>query len=134
MNIYCIGNAAVKGDDVPSQLVPFLQQAFPESDIHSVDPTETFTPEKHSILIDSVVGIDHVCIYSDIDAFVTSKRISVHDFDLGLHLQLLKKIHKLPTIWIIGVPQFAVADSVISDVIGLINKTQKQASEVTRWR
>ncbi len=127
MNIYCIGNAAVKGDDVPAQLVPLLKQKFPDSNIHSVDPTENFTPEKQSILIDSVVGIDHVCVYSDIDAFVTSKRISVHEYDLGLHLQLLKKIHTLPTIWIIGVPQYAVADSVISDVIDSINKTQIQA-------
>ncbi len=124
MNIYCIGNAGVEGDDMPSRLVQFLKKEFPVADIQEVDPTETFTPEQRSILIDTVVGIDRVCEYSDVDVFVTTKSTSVHDYDLGLHLQLLKKIHMLPHIRIIGIPQHAVIEQILPDVIAAISAEQ----------
>jgi len=120
MKIYCIGNAAVEGDDIPSRLVPFLSQEFPEIEILSTDPTESFSPESQSILIDSISGIDHVCVYSDIDVFVTTKSVSVHDYDLGLHLQLLKKIHKLNPIQIIGIPRDASVTDILPEILEIV--------------
>ncbi len=131
MTIYCVGNDAVSQDAIAVCLIPYLSKAFPDLTIIQIDPTENFTPEPNSMLIDAVEGIQEVTLFDDIDAFVSTTRVSVHEYDIGLHLQLLKKLHKLPPLLIIGLPQQAKPEDVLDDVVALVtttfNKTQRSA-------
>lgn len=120
MKIYCIGNDAVAGDSVPVKLLPFLSKEFPEAVCLHIDPSENFIPEDSGVLIDTVEGISAVRIFSDIDDFVITKSVSVHDYDLGFHLQLLKKLHKLPIIHIIAIPRYSTVAQVKNDVLRLL--------------
>lgn len=105
MNIYCIGNVLLENDNLPLRLMDSLRNAFPEYNFMEADPNENFFPEEKSIIIDTVVGVDSVQVFTDIDNFESSPHVSVHDYDLSFHLKFLKKVGKLPPITIIGIPQ-----------------------------
>lgn len=121
MTIYCFGNTIDSGDSIPVQLIPILRNEFPAASVMHLDPSENFMPEHASVVIDSVEGATTVQMFSDIDAFVITKSVSVHDYDLGLHLQLLKKLHKLPKIHIIAVPRYSSITQVKNEVVALLH-------------
>src|SRR3989344_6920703 len=104
MKVYIVGNPLVKVDSLPFKLLPKLRKEFPEVRFEEADPTENFIPENDSIIIDTVVGIDHVRLFTDLDEFVPFSSVSAHDYDLGLHLQLLKKLGKITSVSILGIP------------------------------
>ncbi|HCM38094.1 MAG: hypothetical protein UV61_C0009G0045 [Candidatus Gottesmanbacteria bacterium GW2011_GWB1_43_11] len=104
MKVYIVGNPLVKVDSLPFKLLPKLRKEFPEVRFEEADPTENFIPENDSIIIDTVVGIDHVRLFTDLDEFVPFSSVSAHDYDLGLHLQLLKKLGKIISVSILGIP------------------------------
>ena len=122
MNCYICGNEVVTQDALPVLLIPLISRSFPSLTVIHIDPTENFFPENGSILIDSVEGISMCRVYDSIDQFVTTRTASVHDYDLGFELQLLKKLHKLEAIWIIGVPQHAHIREVWTDVYAIIRQ------------
>lgn len=105
MNVYIIGNILVKEDSLPIRYLPGLRKIFPDIAFEEVDPTENFIPEEGSVIIDTVQGITNVTLFHSLDVFEKTTRISPHEYDLLLHLQLLKKLHKISRVTIIGVPQ-----------------------------
>jgi hypothetical protein len=105
MKIYVVGNPMVSEDCIPLQLLPKLKKNFFSVQFEEVDPNENFIPEEGSIIIDTVQGIDRVTLFDSLDAFEATHSVSPHDYDLGFHLRLLQKIHKITTVRIIGVPQ-----------------------------
>ena len=125
MNIYIVGNNASKGDDIPSRIMNNISASIPRAHCICVDPTENFIPEEESVIIDSVDGIKDVAWFYDIDAFVATKSVSPHDYDLGLHLQLLKKLKKVTHVRILGVPRSGdikkITKRVISEVRALLS-------------
>lgn len=120
MSIYCFGNTIDPGDSIPVQLIPILRKEFPSVSVMHLDPSENFMPEHASVLIDSVEGASTVQMFSDIDAFAVTKSASVHDYDLGFHLQLLKKLHRLPKIHIMAVPRHSSVMQVKDEVVALL--------------
>lgn len=104
MTIYCIGNLLIKEDSLPLQLLPKLQKEFPDIFCFEMDPTENFIPEEGSILIDTVQAIKNITVFSSLEKFADASHVSAHDYDLLLHLKLLKKIGKVSRITIIGIP------------------------------
>jgi Ni,Fe-hydrogenase maturation factor len=116
MNIYIIGNPLVHSDCLPLRILPMLKKIYPRIQFKEADPNENFIPEEGSIIIDTVKGIDTVTQFDSLDAFETTQSISPHDYDLGLHLRLLQKLHKIQSVRIIGVPQKGIIDKIIEDV------------------
>ena len=110
MKVYIAGNPFVKGDSLPLTLLPQLKEAFPHLSFEEVDPNENFVPEERSIIIDTVKGIGDVRWFNSLDDFMKTKSVTAHDYDLGLHLQLLKKLGKVRQLQIIGIPQQAKVD------------------------
>lgn len=106
MNIFVVGNSLIKQDNLPLRLLPKLKKQFPKIIFLHIDPNEDFIPPKNEpcIIIDTVVGIKTVTIFNNIDAFLVTRSVSPHDYDLGFHLKLLKKMGKLGKITIIGIP------------------------------
>lgn len=57
-----------------------------------------------SIILDVAKGIDQITLFDDIDSLEFSVIFSLHDFDLGYFLKLLKETGKLEKANIIGIP------------------------------
>ena len=107
MKIYVFGNPLVKEDAMPLTIISQLRQTYTDIDFITVDPNENFPPEseKDLIILDEVKGIKQVTLldYSDLSSIERSP-ISPHDYDLLLHLLLLKKMRKINKVKIIGIP------------------------------
>lgn len=104
MKVYGLGNPLVAKDSLPLRLLPQLRKLLPNIEFIETDPTENFIPENNSIIVDTVVGIKKITVFNSIDEFETFHSVTAHDYDLSLHLQLLKKLGKLNKIKIIGIP------------------------------
>ena len=104
MKVYVLGNPLVAADSLPLKLLPKLRNALPDIEFIETDPTENFIPEANSIIVDTVLGITKVTRFNSIDEFEILRSVTAHDYDLSLHLQLLKKLGKLKEVKIIGIP------------------------------
>ncbi|MBI2233252.1 MAG: hypothetical protein HYU56_04990 [Candidatus Aenigmarchaeota archaeon] len=102
--IYVAGNPLVKEDSIPLRIMAKLQEDFKHFEFRELEPTDNPPEEKTLHIIDTVIGIDNVRVIKDIDSLVTGKVYSLHDFDLGFNLKLMKKMGKLKGVRIIGVP------------------------------
>ncbi len=102
--VYIVGNTLASEDSLPIKLLPRLKKLFPQHTFIEIDPNENFVPEECSIIIDNVHGIEEVKWFDTLDEFVITKSVSPHDYDLGFHLQMLKKLGKLKRFKILGIP------------------------------
>ncbi|MBW2970455.1 hypothetical protein KY309_02230 [Candidatus Woesearchaeota archaeon] len=118
MNIYVCGNPLVKEDSLPLRILPELRKRFPSIDFVEFEPSEDL-PDENLIIMDTVINAKDVMIIDDIDKFVETKALSLHDFDLGLNLKLAKKLGKLKSVKIIGVPPKASVDMICSVISSL---------------
>jgi hypothetical protein len=103
--IFIVGNDINPTDSIPIKILPELKIKYKNIIFELFDPTEDINNENKSlILIDSVLNLDRVTIFSDINNFICSPRFSVHDYDLMLDLSIQIKLKKIDKIIIIGVP------------------------------
>lgn len=101
--IYVFGNEHLEDDRLPEDIGRFLSQKFKVA--HCRSPDELLEAEEDEILIlDVVKGIKEPIIINDIRQIKTNKMISLHDFDLGFFLNLMKEMGINKKIKIIGVP------------------------------
>ncbi len=122
MKIYVFGNPLIKEDSLPEKLIPQLKETFPKIEFVIADPNENFPPENERdlIILDTVVGIKKPVILNlDHLQQKNNTPVSPHDYDLLIHLQLLKKIKKIDKVKIIGVP----IKTKIKDLINFISKS-----------
>ncbi|VVB98496.1 Uncharacterised protein [uncultured archaeon] len=92
---------------MPLELLPDLRRAFPETEFVEFDAAEDLEAEVRDgglALIDAVKGLDRVRLITDVDAIAQSKTYTMHDFDLGMTLKLMKKMGMLKRVLIFGVP------------------------------
>ncbi len=73
-----------------------------------------------SFLLDVAKGIDKVELFDDIDSLEFSVIFSLHDFDLGFFLKLLKEAGKLEKVNIIGIPLDYDEEKAVKEVRSLI--------------
>jgi hypothetical protein len=126
MKVYIVGNPLVKDDNVPLKLLPVLLRVFPRVIFEEADPNENFVPEEGSIIIDTVEGIIRPQFFDSIDTFVRTRSVSAHDYDLGFHLLLLRKLHKLTEVRIVGVPKGMTAEACAIPVTDLLHDVIKK--------
>lgn len=99
------GNPLVSQDSLPLKILPRLQKRFPEIEFIVEDPTEILNSDQDVWwIMDSAEGISQVMLIEDISLLKTNKKVSVHDYDLGLDLKLLLKLGKVKKIKIIALP------------------------------
>lgn len=92
---------------MPIRLLPQLRKQFPSVEFIVTDPNENFPPEGEQdiIIFDTVKGIEKSTVLELADLEKTGKTpVSPHDYDLLMHLLLLKKLKKIKQVTIIGVP------------------------------
>jgi Ni,Fe-hydrogenase maturation factor len=106
MKILVFGNPFIEADSLPLRILPKLRAAFPEIEFKEFDPSEELHEEgRDLIILDAVQGIEKVILISDTRQLNTdTPRYSLHDFDLGISLKLLKKMDLIDSVKIIGVP------------------------------
>ncbi len=105
MKILVFGNPLLEFDNLPLKLIPKLQKKFPKIEFIEFDPTEELEKQgKDLIIIDTVEDIKKITIIESIDKISKTKLYSMHDFDLGYNLKILKKLNLIDSIKIIGIP------------------------------
>lgn len=105
ITIFVCGNQLLEFDSLPLKLLPQLMKKFSDINFEELDPTENLKPvDKEMIIIDTVMDISEVMIFTDIEIIQNSPNYSVHDFDLGFQLKLMKKLGQLKHVTIFGIP------------------------------
>ncbi len=112
--IYLLGNPLVDADSLPLKIAKSLQKEFPAIEFAEFDPTEDLPEEM--IAIDTVIGIDKVKVIDNIDDVINGKIYSLHDFDIGFNLKLMKKLGRMKNVKIIGIPAGLTEDEAVSKV------------------
>lgn len=116
INIYVCGNPLVKDDSLPLRILSTMRKKNPNVAFIEFDPTEDLPCEKEFVCIDTVINAKDVLLLTDIDTFVATKALSLHDFDLGLNLKLAKKMGWLKEVKIIGVPPRMPAEEAVEKI------------------
>lgn len=123
MKVLIFGNPLLKQDSIPIKILPKLKQKFPKIEFKKIDPTEDLFPYyPHLTIIDTIKGIKKTIIINDIDKLKINKLYSMHDFDLALNLKLLKKLGKIESVKIIGVPININENKALNQISKILNK------------
>ena len=122
--ILVFGNPIVKVDSVPLKLIGKLREKFPEIEFREFDPNENLENEGRKLnIIDTVEGIERVTLITDIDAIRTQHVYTMHDFDLGHALKILKKLDYIDSVRIFGVPMKISESDAIEQLTSLIRSS-----------
>ncbi|NMB56629.1 hypothetical protein GYA19_01675 [Candidatus Beckwithbacteria bacterium] len=108
MKIYVFGNKDNKQDKVAFEIAQKLTSLWHNQKIEFIEikPNQDldFANERKIILMDAVLGLKDVALLENLDQLALSPRNSVHDFDLAFQLKYLKKLGKIESVKIIGIP------------------------------
>lgn len=114
---YVYGNADLAVDSLPIRVLPQLSRLRPDWQFHFRDPLDEWDVVPNPlVIIDTVIGLEAVRVFTDLSAFADAPRVSLHDLDLLAHLQLLQKLGKLKTLTLIGVPPTLSPDDAVSQI------------------
>ena len=104
------GNPYLKEDSLAVRIADLLI----EDKIKGVEIIKCISPDellnyfdKRFVILDVVKDARDVVVIDDIDRLQAGKIVSLHDFDLGFFLKLMKETGKMDKVTIIGVPQNA---------------------------
>ncbi len=103
MKILVFGNPLVEEDNLPLKICRRLQN-IPGMEFKEVDPEDLPVEGRDLIILDTVKGIEDVTLITDIDSIITEKVYSLHDFDLGYYIKLMKKLGMIDSVRVIGIP------------------------------
>ena len=112
VKIYCFGNPNIKEDKAALKLADEFNDDV-ELKVKGYEFVKATNPDffinenysdKEIVIIDAVKGIDNIKIITDLDELKTTKTTTMHDFDLGNTLKLLKELGKIKDVTIIGLP------------------------------
>ena len=120
MRIYAFGNPLVQKDSMPLLYIKKLRSDFPNVEFREIDPTEDIPKERNIFILDTAVNAQKVQIITDIEKLESNKAYSLHDFDLGITLKLLKKMDLIDSVKIIGVPMEMKEEEAVKEVVKAI--------------
>lgn len=123
--IYVFGNPLVKEDSMPLKIIDKLRKEFPSLLFKEFDTVEDLDLEKELNIIDTVKGIKKVELIEDIDKIITDKIYSMHDFDLGYNLKLLKKMKMIDKVRIFGIPSNMKEKEVMKELCDVIKSIKE---------
>jgi len=122
--VLVFGNLLVKEDSLPLELMPDLRRRLPQFEFAEFDAAEDLEKEgEELVIIDTVKGIDRVVLITDIDSIAESRIYSMHDFDLGATLKLLKKVGILKGVRIFGVPMDYSKEKALKELEGMLKSS-----------
>ena len=105
MMVYVFGNQDIKEDKNAFLVARYLEKKMPEIDFKLMGINDEISfQNENPVIMDVVDGIKEVMLFDDIDKVIMPPRVSAHDFDLGFQLKYLRKIGKIKSALIIGIP------------------------------
>lgn len=112
MRVYVFGNRDLHSDNSALNASNQMKEIFKEIDFIEVKPNQDlpFKENENVVIMDTVDKLKSVEVITDLDNVKLSPSSTVHDFDLGFQLKYLKKIGKIGSVTIIGVPREGGAD------------------------
>ena len=120
--VLVFGNPLVPEDSMPLRLIERLRKRFPDIEFKEFDPSENLEKEGRELnIIDAVERIKRVTLITDIESIRTQRAYSLHDFDLGYSLKLLKKLDYLDSVKIFGVPMRISEKDALEQLSALIS-------------
>ncbi len=128
MKILIFGNPLVEADNLALKIMPRLREAFPQIEFIHLDPTEDLDKfGKKLLIIDTVINIKNPKVLTlnneaDFSKLSTSKITSMHDFDLGYNLKLLKKLDKIDSVQIICLPMIMEEKDALNQTQSILRK------------
>ena len=125
--IYCFGNTDIKEDRLALELADELARDK-ELKKKGIEFIKCTSPdfllninEKEIIILDVVRGLKDVQMITDLNRLNATKTTTMHDFDLGTVLKLLKEAGQLKNVEIIGIPSGADKKKTKKDVISFLS-------------
>ena len=105
MRILCFGNPLVEEDSMAKKIADSINIKGVEIVYcNNADDVLNYVDDE-IIIIDVIKNINEVVIFDDIDKIKENTIVTLHDFDLGFFLKVLKSIGRVKKVKIIGVPQ-----------------------------
>jgi len=106
MKVSVFGNPDLKDDSLVVRLVPKLKKKLPGVKFRVEDPVEGLRPPEDGlwVILDVAKGIKGVRVVNDLDKLIDERRVSLHDYDVGMELKLLKKLGRVKNLKIVAVP------------------------------
>lgn len=121
MQILVFGNEIAKEDSLPVRLLPKLKKLFSKIEFIHLDAIEEiYKRSKNPVIIDTVKGINEVRMIR-LEEIKTQKLFSIHDFDLGYNLLLLKKLNLIKNAVIIGVPMNYDEENALKEIANFLS-------------
>ncbi|MCX6707783.1 MAG: hypothetical protein NT001_06655 [Candidatus Woesearchaeota archaeon] len=118
--VYCFGNPDRIDDRVALEIADELRiDGIEFVKCTSPDPLLLNHHEELTI-IDAVKGLKKIQVIRDIDRLNDTKTLTMHDFDLGTILKLLKETGQLKNVKIIGIPCNMNKEEVKKKIIGFL--------------
>ena len=122
--ILVFGNPLVNVDSTPLLILSSLRKRFPEIEFKEFDPNDDLEKEgRNLMIIDTVEGIKEATLITDIDRIIVSRLYSMHDFDLGQSLKLLKKMGYIDSVKIFGVPMGMSRNEALEQLTSLLHSS-----------
>lgn len=129
ITVYVFGNPLVKKDSLPVELMSELKKSFPDINFREIDPTENLHKlGKKLYIIDTVIGIKNVTMIRDVDVIELNKIYSLHDFDLGFNLKLMKNAGIIDEVVIFGIPANMKKQEALKQLKNMLDKFLKEKS------
>ena len=117
MKVYVFGNQDIKEDNKAILVAKALEKKLPGINFIYHDPNEGFDPnDKNLVILDTAFGVDRVKVIDNLDSVKLTHSVSLHDFDLGFSLKLLKKLKKIDTVKIVAIPAGIEVEDVVGEV------------------
>ncbi len=107
MKVSVFGNPDLEKDNLAVKLLPRLKKKFPKVEFKVEDPVEGLNPPPAAtewVIIDVGQGIDEIKVFDDVNKIKEKRRVSLHDYGVGMELKLLKKLGKIKNLRIIVIP------------------------------
>jgi len=121
MRVLCFGSELVGDDDTALRVCDLLKGDFPNVEfIVCHDPSEILENAEGTIILDVVRGIDRIHFIDD-DLLKERKLYTLHDFDLGFFIKLVKEIGG-PNPRILGLPYGKSVQSLLGEVKRILNE------------
>lgn len=108
--IYVFGNSDHPQDNIAIAVAEKLASELPNYRFIRSYTVDQFDNENHAnrnapfIILDAAKGIDDVQVLNDLDSVHNKPTTTLHDFDIGFELRLLKKLGKIQSVQIIAIP------------------------------
>lgn len=125
IKIFCFGNELIKEDSLAKEIAR-------EIDIEGIEFIFCDSPEnllenniEKLYIMDVVKDLNEVRIIKDIDKIRLNSIVSLHDFDLGYFLKMMKGLGRINDIVIIGLPMKGNKEKIKNNIIKIMNEIKK---------